>query len=103
MSRTPCEYNKNLSIRVEERSRKPGHLTIKFLYQGGQTDIMAVEVAQVCVCFATKEFPIKLYMVYYAYPNVLLSHQPFHTIPYHTMVVEEPLLNYINSSFQKCT
>jgi hypothetical protein len=45
--RTPCEYNKNLSIRVEERSRKPGHLTIKFLYQGGQTDIMAVEVAQV--------------------------------------------------------
>ncbi|KAF3324845.1 expansin-like A2 [Carex littledalei] len=46
MSRTPCEYNKNLSIRVEERSRKPGHLTIKFLYQGGQTDVMAVEVAQ---------------------------------------------------------
>ncbi|KAF3326523.1 expansin-like A2 [Carex littledalei] len=44
--RTPCEYNKNLSIRVEERSRKPGHLTIKFLYQGGQTDVMAVEVAQ---------------------------------------------------------
>lgn len=49
MSRTPCEYNKNLSIRVEERSRKPGHLTIKFLYQGGQTDIMAVEVAQVII------------------------------------------------------
>ncbi|KAJ4776471.1 Expansin-like family protein [Rhynchospora pubera] len=45
--RTPCEHNKNLSIRVEERSRSPNHLTIKFLYQGGQTDIMAVEVAQV--------------------------------------------------------
>ncbi|RZS27295.1 hypothetical protein BHM03_00060747, partial [Ensete ventricosum] len=47
--RIPCEYKKqNLSIRVEERSSKPGdHLVIKFLYQGGQTDIMAVDVAQV--------------------------------------------------------
>ncbi|RWW04696.1 hypothetical protein GW17_00032062, partial [Ensete ventricosum] len=47
--RIPCEYKKqNLSIRVEERSNKPGdHLVIKFLYQGGQTDIMAVDVAQV--------------------------------------------------------
>lgn len=60
MSRTPCEYNKNLSIRVEERSRKPGHLTIKFLYQGGQTDIMAVEVAQVIIiCYKLQSNSLK--------------------------------------------
>ncbi|WOL16805.1 expansin-like A2 [Canna indica] len=46
--RIPCEYkNHNLSIRVEESSRMPNHLAIKFLYQGGQTDIVAVDVAQV--------------------------------------------------------
>nr|XP_010943941.1 expansin-like A2 [Elaeis guineensis] len=46
--RIPCEYkNKNLAIRVEENSRKPNYLAIKFLYQGGQTDIVAVDVAQV--------------------------------------------------------
>lgn len=47
-SRIPCEYsNKNLSIRVEEKSKRPNSLTIKFLHQGGQTDIVAVDVAQV--------------------------------------------------------
>ena len=46
--RIPCEYKKqNLSIRVEESSRRPDQLVIKFLYQGGQTDIVAVDVAQV--------------------------------------------------------
>ncbi|THU65696.1 hypothetical protein C4D60_Mb05t06370 [Musa balbisiana] len=45
--RIPCEYNKNLSIRVEEKSQSPNYLAIKFLYQGGQTDIVAVDVAQV--------------------------------------------------------
>ncbi|KAJ3672358.1 hypothetical protein LUZ60_007079 [Juncus effusus] len=45
--RIPCEYNKNLSIRIEEMSQKPNHLAIKFLFQGGQTDIMAVELSQV--------------------------------------------------------
>nr|CAD1818773.1 unnamed protein product [Ananas comosus var. bracteatus] len=44
----PCEYkNKNLSIRVEEGSKYPNNLSIKFLYQGGQTDIVAVDVAEV--------------------------------------------------------
>lgn len=46
--RVPCEYEgKNLSVRVEERSRAPGELALRFLYQGGQTDIVAVDVAQV--------------------------------------------------------
>ncbi|CAL4912424.1 unnamed protein product [Urochloa decumbens] len=46
--RVPCEYkHRNLSVRVEEKSRAPSDLTIRFLYQGGQTDIVAVDVAQV--------------------------------------------------------
>uniref|UniRef100_A0ACD5WG11 Uncharacterized protein n=1 Tax=Avena sativa TaxID=4498 RepID=A0ACD5WG11_AVESA len=46
--RVPCEYKgKNLAVRVEERSRAPGELAVTFLYQGGQTDIVAVDVAQV--------------------------------------------------------
>jgi hypothetical protein len=47
--RVPCEYAKdrNLSIRVEEKSRPPSNLSIRFLYQGGQTDIVAVDVATV--------------------------------------------------------
>ncbi|CAL9160781.1 unnamed protein product [Musa hybrid cultivar] len=44
--RIPCEHTKNLSIKVEEKSRSPNVLAIKFLYQGGQTDIGAVDVAQ---------------------------------------------------------
>ncbi|KAJ6829648.1 expansin-like A1 precursor [Iris pallida] len=45
--RVPCIYkDKNLAIRVEESSQQPSNLTIKFLYQGGQTDIHAVDVAQ---------------------------------------------------------
>ncbi|KAM0914198.1 hypothetical protein ACQ4PT_011644 [Festuca glaucescens] len=46
--RVPCEYSgRNLSVRVEERSRAPSELAVTFLYQGGQTDIVAVDVAQV--------------------------------------------------------
>ncbi|XP_077246771.1 expansin-like A2 [Tasmannia lanceolata] len=46
--RIPCDYkNQNLSVRVEESSQNPHYLAIKFLYQGGQTDIVAVDVAQV--------------------------------------------------------
>lgn len=47
-SRIPCDYeNKNLSIRVEENSRRPNYLAIKLMYQGGQTDIVGVDVAPV--------------------------------------------------------
>ncbi|GJN20023.1 hypothetical protein PR202_gb07346 [Eleusine coracana subsp. coracana] len=46
--RVPCQYpDHNLSVRVEERSRPPSDLAIRFLYQGGQTDIVAVDVATV--------------------------------------------------------
>ncbi|XP_039138520.1 expansin-like A2 [Dioscorea cayenensis subsp. rotundata] len=45
--RIPCAYKRNLSVIVEESSEKPSNLVIKFLFQGGQTDIVAVDVAQV--------------------------------------------------------
>ncbi|XP_059647412.1 expansin-like A1 [Cornus florida] len=46
--RVPCTYkNQNLAVRVEESSQKPHYLAIKFLFQGGQTEIVAVDVAQV--------------------------------------------------------
>ncbi|XP_062216870.1 expansin-like A1 isoform X2 [Phragmites australis] len=46
--RVPCEYkHRNLSVRVEEKAHAPKELAIRFLYQGGQTDIVAVDVAQV--------------------------------------------------------
>ncbi|KAI9128394.1 hypothetical protein K1719_001387 [Acacia pycnantha] len=46
--RVPCVYkNRNLGVRVEESSKKPNHLAIKFVYQGGQTEIVGVDVAQV--------------------------------------------------------
>ncbi|KAL6873941.1 hypothetical protein ACP4OV_014023 [Aristida adscensionis] len=44
--RVPCEYRKNLAVRVEEGSRNPSHLAVRFLFQGGQTDIAGVEVAE---------------------------------------------------------
>ncbi|KAK8463729.1 hypothetical protein PHAVU_011G024801 [Phaseolus vulgaris] len=45
--RVPCNYqNQNLAVRVEESSKNPDYLAIKFLYQGGQTEIVAVDVAQ---------------------------------------------------------
>ncbi|XP_058213873.1 expansin-like A2 [Rhododendron vialii] len=46
--RVPCDYkNQNLAVRVEEMSQKPNYLAVKFLYQGGQTEIVAVDVAKV--------------------------------------------------------
>nr|XP_023892648.1 expansin-like A1 [Quercus suber]POE60551.1 expansin-like a1 [Quercus suber] len=46
--RVPCQYkNQNLAVRVEESSQKPNYLAVKFLYQGGQTEIVGVDVAQV--------------------------------------------------------
>ncbi|KAJ1290865.1 hypothetical protein BS78_02G275700 [Paspalum vaginatum] len=46
--RIPCDYkDKNLSILVEEGSKRPSSLVVKLLYQGGQTDILAVDVAPV--------------------------------------------------------
>ncbi|KAJ9704568.1 hypothetical protein PVL29_002904 [Vitis rotundifolia] len=46
--RVLCNYNKqNLAIRVEEMSQKPHYLAIKVLYQGGQTEIVGMDVAQV--------------------------------------------------------
>ena len=56
--RVPCEYRgKNLSVRVEERSRAPSELAVRFLYQGGQTDIVAVDVAQVGTTSSSKPSP----------------------------------------------
>ncbi|KAL6965159.1 Expansin-like A1 [Sarracenia purpurea var. burkii] len=47
-NRVPCDYTKkNLGVRVEEMSQKPNYLAVKFLYQGGQTEIVGVDVAQV--------------------------------------------------------
>uniref|UniRef100_A0A0D9WUA2 Expansin-like EG45 domain-containing protein n=1 Tax=Leersia perrieri TaxID=77586 RepID=A0A0D9WUA2_9ORYZ len=43
--RTPCEYKKSLAVKVEETSKNPTHLAFRLLYQGGQTDIAAVEIA----------------------------------------------------------
>ncbi|XP_057769158.1 expansin-like A2 [Salvia miltiorrhiza] len=46
--RVPCDYkNKNLAVRVEESSQKPHYLAIKLLYQGGQTEIVAIDIAKV--------------------------------------------------------
>ncbi|KAK8582581.1 hypothetical protein V6N13_069355 [Hibiscus sabdariffa] len=46
--RIPCEYkNQNLAVRVEESSQKPNYLAIKLLYQGGQTEVVAMDIAQV--------------------------------------------------------
>lgn len=47
-NRVPCDYkNQNLAVRVEEMSKKPNYLAVKFLYQGGQTEIVGVDVAKV--------------------------------------------------------
>nr|GME12758.1 expansin-like A2 [Ipomoea batatas] len=43
-----CEHGtNNLAIRVEESSQRPSHLAVTFLNQGGQTEIIAVDVAPV--------------------------------------------------------
>jgi len=46
--RIPCEYKgQNLEVKVDESSQYPYYLAVQFLYQGGQTDIVNVDVAQV--------------------------------------------------------
>eukprot|EP01018_Ginkgo_biloba_P023046 Gb_24808 [translate_table: standard] len=46
--RIPCQYpGRNLSVKVDESSSSPSYLAIQFLFQGGQTDIVAVDVAEV--------------------------------------------------------
>ncbi|CAK8576887.1 unnamed protein product [Lathyrus sativus] len=46
--RVPCEFaDQKLAVRVEESSKKPDSLVIKILYQGGQTEIVGVNVAQI--------------------------------------------------------
>ncbi|KAL9258223.1 Expansin-like A2-like protein [Drosera capensis] len=46
--RIPCDYkNQTLAVRVEDFSKQLGYLAIKILYQGGQTDITGISVAQV--------------------------------------------------------
>ncbi|XP_019412730.1 PREDICTED: expansin-like A1 [Lupinus angustifolius] len=46
--RIPCDYKThNLSVRVEESSKKPHYLALTFLYQGGQTEIVSVDIAKV--------------------------------------------------------
>ncbi|KAK1427019.1 hypothetical protein QVD17_15701 [Tagetes erecta] len=46
--RVPCDFKgKNLTVRVEESTKKPNYLALKFLYQGGQTEIVAVDIAKV--------------------------------------------------------
>ncbi|XP_057845073.2 expansin-like A1 [Cryptomeria japonica] len=42
-----CVYGQNLTVKVDESSRYPDYLAVEFLYQGGQTDIVNVDVAQV--------------------------------------------------------
>jgi len=46
--RVPCNYGKrNLNVRVEEASKKPNYLAIKLLYQGGQTEVVGIDIAPV--------------------------------------------------------
>ncbi|KAH9321455.1 hypothetical protein KI387_016094, partial [Taxus chinensis] len=46
--RVPCEYpGKNMTVKIDKSSSYPYFLAVQFLYQGGQTDITGVEVAQV--------------------------------------------------------
>ncbi|GLT86014.1 hypothetical protein SLE2022_041770 [Rubroshorea leprosula] len=46
--RVPCVYkNQNLAVRVEESSQKPNYLAIQLFYQGGQTEIVSMDVAKV--------------------------------------------------------
>ncbi|KAM7256461.1 hypothetical protein ACFE04_012202 [Oxalis oulophora] len=42
-----CDYKKSMAVRVEEFSKNPDYLALKVLYQGGQTEIVDVEVATV--------------------------------------------------------
>lgn len=46
--RVPCQYpGTNVKVKVHEKSRYPDYLAIVILYQGGESDITAVEVYEV--------------------------------------------------------
>ncbi|GMJ12672.1 EXPANSIN L1, expansin-like A1 [Hibiscus trionum] len=45
--RIPCEYKNHIAVRVDESSKNPHYLAITLLFQGGQTEIFSVNVAQV--------------------------------------------------------
>ncbi|KAH9321474.1 hypothetical protein KI387_016113, partial [Taxus chinensis] len=46
--RIPCEYpGQNMTLKIDKSSSYPYFLAVQFLYQGGQTDITSVDVAQV--------------------------------------------------------
>ena len=48
MDRVPCEYKgQNMVVKVDKSSEYPYYLVVQFLYQGGQMDIVIVDVAQV--------------------------------------------------------
>lgn len=57
----PCYYRGNLALRVEEASNKPYYLAIKILYQGGQTEITAVDVAMVSFEDISKNWNFKFF------------------------------------------
>lgn len=60
VGRVACDYkNKNLAVRVEEISKKPDYLAIKFLYQGGQTEIVGADIATVINLFDSGKFGTK--------------------------------------------
>lgn len=45
--RIPCDYpGQNLTVKIDKSSSYPNYLAVQFLFQGGQTDITGVEVAQ---------------------------------------------------------
>lgn len=59
--RVPCDYKgKNLAVRVDESSQKPNYLAISVFYQGGQTEIVSADVAQVTKK-TTPFFPILMF------------------------------------------
>lgn len=54
-----------MAVRVEESSNNSGYLAIKVLYQGGQTEIVAMDVAQVKKSYGwlLKTTPTKNYVL----------------------------------------
>lgn len=75
--RVPCDYkDQNLALRVEESSQKPHYLAVKVLYQGGQTEIVAMDVAQVSLhTFLIIHFPLSSISIFLAHhvDNISIS------------------------------
>lgn len=47
VDRVPCEYKgQNMAVKVDESSHYPYYLTVQFLYQEGQTEIVILDVSQ---------------------------------------------------------